>query len=457
MRARAVYSIALVFLFSQVFNLGLMWYTYGHWTLDHTIALIVMAAVSVATLGLRYTKKFALFAGFFSCLFIGAIASSAIQDFTGINSSLIIFLLLGAVINGFISGWRAVMAFGLASIGFIWYLYFVSISAPTGSLFDPNLFQARILQRSIQTTIAMSLATLIVAFASHQMHSAFYMLEEKIDEVEKVSGQRSQFLANMSHEIRTPLNGIMGFCDLLKKTSLSVQQTQYATVVSKSADTLLAIVNDALELSKIDAGKFELNPQPFNLFSTVEAIVDLYQPVAIDNGLLLAAQLPKELPREYIGDEKKIRQALNLLVSNAIKFTDEGTVHISLSRCYDVTSGQNVCVSVIDTGVGIAEENFEKIFERFSQLDNSLARTADGTGLGLSLCKEIVEHMGGRIKVASVVGEGTKFTLALNLPPVENKKKSKPETSPKLSSSLRKPPKGIELETVGVNHTKSAA
>ena len=276
-RARAVYMIALAFLLSQIANIALMTYTYRYWTFDHTISVAVCFSIGASIFALRYTKKFVLFALFYTALLLTAITLSAIFDYTGINSALLPFLVLGAVVNGFVSGWRTVLAYGVVSVAFIWYLFGISASAPAGALFDPALFQARSFQRAIQASIVFTLVSIIVAFASYHMHSAFYMLEEKIAQVEKSAGEKSKFLANMSHELRTPLNGIMGFCGLLKKTSLNKQQVQYAEIVSKSADTLLAIINDALDISKLDTGKLNIKAEPFDLKKLVESILHLFQ------------------------------------------------------------------------------------------------------------------------------------------------------------------------------------
>jgi len=415
-RARAVYMIIFTFVLSQIANLALMTYTYKQWTFDHMISVGVCIAMLSLTIGLRYMKKFALFALAFSLLLFVAIYLSSAFDYTGINSALLPFLIAGAVINGFVSGWRMVVAFCAATLVFVWYLYGLSTNAPTGALFDPALFEARNFQRAVQLTIAFVLISIVVGFASYHMHSAFFTLEEKITQVEEAAKDKSLFLANMSHELRTPLNGIMGFCDLLTKTSLNPQQAEYAKIVNKSSHTLLAIINDALDISKIDAGKLALSPQNFDLYAMIKSLINLYQPATIDKGLSIDMLYPDGFPRQYFGDQDKMRKVLNNLISNAVKFTETGSVQITVEKCYDITSDRNIKISVIDTGPGIAPKDHEVIFKKFAQLNNALNRNTEGTGLGLSLCQKIAAVMDGKIMLESELGAGSTFVLSVALP-----------------------------------------
>lgn len=419
MRARAVYSIGLLFLVSQVANLALMSYTYGYWTIDHWISVGVCASVMVLIAALRFTKKFVFFAGFYSLLLIVGIYLSADADFTGINSALIPFLIAGAVINGFISGWRSTLAFWAIGAGLITVLYFHSVAAPTGAFFDPNMFRARNFQRAAQMQISFGLVSMIVMAASHHMHSAFFQLEDKIAEVERLDGERSKFLANMSHELRTPLNGIMGFSELLSRAALNPEQEKYAGIVNKSANTLLAIINDALDISKLDAGNFVLKQQEFDLIELMQSVVQLYQPIAIKKGLLIGVQHAADIPRLYIGDEARIRQVLSNLTNNALKFTQTGSVYMTVEVVGFTTSRAHVKISIVDTGVGIAEENLKTVFKRFAQIDNSATLTTEGTGLGLAICKDIVGHMGGELHLESKLGKGSTFSFSLDLPVIK--------------------------------------
>jgi len=422
-RARAVYMIAFAFLISQAANMALMSYAYQRWSFDHTVSVGACFGIAASILALRYSKKFVLFAVFYSCLLFLAITLSAVFGYTGVNSALLPLLVLGAVVNGFICGWRFVLVYGVVAVAFVWYLYGISAGAPAGALFDPALFHARTFQRAIQATIAFTLVSIIVSFASYHMHSAFFMLEEKITLGEKAADEKSKFLVNMSHELRTPLNGIIGFSGLLRNTSLNPQQAQYAAIVSKSADSLLTVINDALDISKIDSDKFKLKSEPFDLTVLINSVLHLFQPVAIKKDLFLGKQIPSNIASQYVGDENRVRQVLNNLVSNAIKFTDKGSVYIKIHEQHDMTDRNNIIISVIDTGVGIAKEDQQKVFDKFTQLDHSLSRHHEGTGLGLALSKDIVDRMGGSLILKSQLGQGSEFTLRINLPIID-----KPET-----------------------------
>ncbi len=428
MRARAVYAIGLLFLVSQVANLALMSYTYGYWTLDHWISVGVCASVMALIVMLRFTKQFAFFAGFYSLLMLVGIFMSSNTDFTGINSSLIPFLIVGAVINGFISGWRSTLAFWGLGAGLITVLYYNSAAAPTGALFDPELFRARNFQRAAQAQISFGLVSMIVMAASQHMHSAFSQLENKIEEVEHLSGERNKFLANMSHELRTPLNGIMGFSELLSRAALNPEQEKYAGIVNRSANTLLAIINDALDISKLDAGNFRLKQQPFDLIELMQSVIQLYQPIAIKKGLLVGMQFSPDIPRHYIGDEARIRQVLNNLTNNALKFTQQGSVNISVEVSGYTASRAIVKISVIDTGVGIAQKDIKTVFKRFAQIDNPSISSAEGTGLGLAICKDIVGHMGGELHLESELEKGSIFSFSLDLSVVRSASPAAQET-----------------------------
>jgi signal transduction histidine kinase len=423
LRARAVYVISFTFLLSQIANFALLNYTYVTWTSDHWVGVVVSVCVAISIIALRYTKKFVVFTGFYSLLFFSGITMSAITDYTGINTALLSFLTLGAVINGFISGWRMVLIYGVAAIILVWYLYGISASAPTGALFDPTLFYTRILQRAIQVTIALVLIVSITAFASYSMHSAFYMLEDKITQTQKAEQEKAEFLANMSHELRTPLNGIMGFVGLVRKTNLQPKQAKFIDIIANSSSTLLAIVNDSLDISKIDSGKLKLRSAPFDLGKTIQSVVHLHQPLALTKGVKLKFIYPEQLETYYIGDENRTRQILDNLASNAIKFTDEGSVTLSVKGIETAPEEMRLIISVSDTGVGIAKNDQKKIFHRFSQLDNKLSRNHEGTGLGLSLCRDISHLMNGHIELISEPGQGSTFTLDVTLPVCDQEQK----------------------------------
>lgn len=265
-----------------------------------------------------------------------------------------------------------------------------------------------------------------------------HTLEDAKRRAEAAAQAKSNFLAMMSHEIRSPMNGIISVGEMLEKSNLDKDQNQLVTIINQSAETLLTILDDVLDLSKIEAGKLQINNHQFDLKSVLGGVASLLEQGFKQKNVSLSVELAEDLPQVVIGDSNRIRQIMYNLLSNALKFTENGTVQlVAAVKKTTTTQPCTVQISVTDTGIGIKSDVLNRLFQPFEQADSSIARQYGGTGLGLSICRRLADLMGGNITVDSTEGKGSTFALTIPLEVVPKSATLPVQAPTKTTSSSR--------------------
>ncbi|HEX6170002.1 MAG TPA: ATP-binding protein [Chitinophagaceae bacterium] len=259
----------------------------------------------------------------------------------------------------------------------------------------------------IEAKVFAELATLIAEEAKGKAETATGIAEDAVK-------AKQQFLSNMSHEIRTPMNAIIGFTKVLLKTDLSAKQKEYLTAIKLSGDALIVLINDILDLAKVDAGKMTFEQTPFKMALSISAMLHMFEPKIQEKNLELVKEYDNRIPEVLLGDPVRLHQIILNLVSNAVKFTAKGRITVSVNLIHEDEQKVTVEFAVTDTGIGIPADKIEKIFENFQQASSRTSRLYGGTGLGLSIVKQLIEPQGGSIRVKSKIDEGSVFSFNLN-------------------------------------------
>ena len=445
-RARAVYSIAWAFILLQSVNWVSMFATYGGFHPQHMLSLTVCVLLFGVTLLLRRFRSPLLYGAIFGSLLISAVILATLAAASpllggGINTSLLPLIVLGPLMMAIVGDWRCVVAYTVAALALIGIFHNMSTQlaseAPqelldivlpgTGIRVDQSL-AINIQQRTIQVIIGLVVCAITAGPFGHTLYLHFDRLEQAAASARQSESAKGDFLAHMSHEIRTPLGGVVAMADLLQGDDLPEVSRRKVEIISRAGQSLMEIVNDVLDDARLEAGQMELFPEPFNLRAELESLVALHSETARKANLWIGLDWQEGLGEHYEGDAKRIRQIASNFVSNALKFTEHGGVRVGVRGRMDGGTAQ-ILVYVQDTGAGIAPSEQARIFERFGQSQSGRRQGAAGTGLGLVICRELAELMGGTVRLTSAPGEGSVFMLELTLPVVGDAEATSPRAA----------------------------
>ncbi|WP_371397221.1 sensor histidine kinase [Fretibacter rubidus] len=430
MRARAIYFTAMIVFMTQVVNQISIYFMLGYFHATHIFSIIACVAMFGFGMALRYTKNFKILTcGFGLVLLFGVISSAlpfgrlGLAD--GINTSMLPILICGTIMGAMMYNWRAPLLFCIPALAVIWGFYALSMNYSRADFIITETIAMMQYVRAFQASLALTVSGVITSYFSYRMYGVFDELEANAEAARRAEGITSQYLADMSHEIRTPLNGIIGLSSYLADADMSPKHKQYVDIIKESGDNLLEIINDVLDLSKLDAGKFTLDEKPFDLHRLCRSLTELHGTQTRAKGVAMQLFYDQNVPHHFIGDDGRIRQILNNLLSNAVKFTQKGSVDLLIKGGTATDGLYTLKIFVRDSGIGIPDAQLPKLFERFEQIKSSETtqkgqkNTVKGTGLGLSITKDLIEYMGGTLHVKSKPGKGTVFGMRLVLPLVD--------------------------------------
>ncbi len=411
-RMRSVWIIGLMVAVTQVCNLVIMGFSYGRWTYDHTIASIAIVAVIVSMQLVRWYKNEAFYAMFYGLLLIGAVLGSAAPDHAGVNSAVVPFLALGPVMTGYMAGRRVALWTCAASVATLSFLYWVSLNHPAAMApYD----YTRETNRFAQGAFAIFISTGIAVMITESLYSMLESMRDNVRRAKSAEAVKSEFLATMSHELRTPLNGVIGLTDALLAGTLPAHERRLTDTIRQSGESLLLILNDLLDLSKIEAGKLAIEARPTDLRDLVRFVTDNWRENGAAKGLTISANVTGEIPASALVDDMRLRQILQNLMSNGVKFTTEGHVSLHLHGVNRGGGRYALEFRVADTGKGIPDDKVARVFDKFEQGERGTTRQYGGTGLGLPICRMLAQLMGGSIGVERTGPAGSTFLLKLKV------------------------------------------
>ncbi len=411
-RMRAVWIIGLAVIATQFANHAVMWANYGRWTYDHTVSAIAILIVVASMQLVRWYKNEFFYAWFYTILMIAAVLGSAIPDRAGINSAIVPFLSLGPVMTGYMAGRRVAFANGFVVVATMVVLYWISINSPAAMApFD----YTRETNRLAQGVFAVFISTGIAVLITENLYGMLGAMRDNVNRAQRAEAVKSEFLATMSHELRTPLNGVIGLTDALLAGALPAHERKLTETIRKSGESLLLILNDLLDLSKIEAGKLAIEARPADLRDLVRFVADSWRETAAAKGLTVSANVTGEIPPMALVDDLRLRQILQNLMSNGVKFTKEGHVGLHLHGVNRGGGRYALEFRVADTGKGIPNDQVARVFDKFEQGERGTTRQFGGTGLGLPICRMLAQLMGGAIGVERTGPAGSTFLLSLKV------------------------------------------
>jgi PAS domain S-box-containing protein len=287
--------------------------------------------------------------------------------------------------------------------------------------------QKRIENELNEAKVFAEMATEMAEIAREKAEKATGIAESATEIAENAVKAKQQFLSNMSHEIRTPMNAIIGFTKVVLKTNLTAKQKEYMSAIKMSGDALIVLINDILDLAKVEAGKMTFELTPFKLALSIDAMVNLFESKIQEKNLVLTKKYDKNIPDILIGDSVRLHQIIMNLLSNALKFTLKGKINIEVKMIEETDDSATIHFAISDTGIGIAEDKLEGVFEKFNQATISTSRLYGGTGLGLAIVKELVEGQGGSVVINSEVGVGSTFSFTLTFEKAQEELVLEPE------------------------------